>query len=285
MIVGFYVLMFVIGACFGSFLCCQARRLHIYTSPKHKTSAKSKSSTKTKKTDTENLGHRSICLHCSYQLKWYDNLPIISWLILRGKCRHCHKKIGLAELLSELGLGIAFLLLSLSINPFLITPLEWTIFIVTLMLTIVLSFLAIYDGLYGELPSYYLITSIILASILLVLKIIAALSIAPFTINIILNPFFSVIILGGLYLTLYLVSKGKWVGDGDWLLGLAIGLALASPWLALITLFLANLLACLVMYRTVKTNRKARIHLGPFLVAAFVIVYAFSAPLSNIMIQ
>ena len=91
-----------------------------------------------------------------------------------------------------------------------------------------------------------------------------------------LAPILSVAILGGLYLVLYLVSKGKWVGDGDWLLGLAIGLALMSPWLALITLFLSNLLATIVIYPSTRKRKQKRIHFGPFMVIGFVIALTCS---------
>ena len=64
----FLVGLFILGACFGSFLCCQARRLRI----KDKHGKKS----------VKKLGSRSVCLHCKAKLKWYDNIPIISWLIL-----------------------------------------------------------------------------------------------------------------------------------------------------------------------------------------------------------
>ena len=86
--------MFILGACFGSFLCCQARRLRLKEGKKPK---------------SKKLPARSICLSCGYQLKWYDNLPIFSWLLLRGKCRKCRQKIGILEVLSELGLALAFL--------------------------------------------------------------------------------------------------------------------------------------------------------------------------------
>ena len=153
---------------------------------------------------------------------------------------------------------------------------KWLIFIFTTILFLVLGFLAIYDGLYGKLPMLLLIFAIIVASIIMILKICFTLSIANFSSEIILNPICSVAILGGLYLVLYLMSKGKWVGDGDWLLGTAIGLALSSPWLALITLFISNTLACLVMAPIVKKSKNRRIYFGPFMVVAFVITLVFA---------
>ena len=268
----FLVFMFLTGSAVGSFLCCQARRLRL----KQKGTKVSKSA--------DNLGPRSVCLHCHYQLKWYDNLPIISWLLLRGKCRKCHKKIGLAEFLSELGLGLAFLLTSYGFDLEAITIYSAIMFFVTIALIVSLGFLAIYDGLYGELPNFCLFSSIFFALVLLIVRQCEYYSIIPFSTQTLfdnlLQVFLSVLALSGTYLVLYLISRGKWVGDGDWLLALALALALASPWLSLITLFLANLLACLVMLPVLKHNSKktktARIHLGPFLILAFFIIFSFS---------
>lgn len=265
--IAFRIFLFLIGACIGSFLCCQARRLHYNLSHKHKLTAT-----------------RSICLHCKKSLKWYDNLPIISWLFLKGKCRHCHHKIGFTEFLAELGTAISFPLLSTTTNLIGATPLEWSIFVSILVLTSFLIFLAIYDGLYGDLPSIFLYVSIVCGFMTASLKIWLALSTSPFKSEFIINPLLSVLILGGLYLLLYLLSKGRWVGDGDWLLATAIGLALGQPILALITLFLTNFTACLIMLPTVKGNTKAKIHLGPFLVLAFIITCSFSPIFISLML-
>ena len=289
MLIPFSILMFILGAAFGSFLCCEARRL------------------RERELRRRPPGPRSVCLHCHHQLKWYDNLPILSWLILRGKCRYCHRKIGLAEFLAELGLATAFLALGLhfyltasvlpSVNGWAfppIHPLNWAIFAITLLLTLSLGFLAIYDGAYGELPALPLTISIICAIIIVILRQEASLFViqSPSSSSTPLlfhqlrmfaahpwSPTFASLLaaalLGGLYLVLYLASHGRWVGDGDWLLATAIGLALGSPWLALIALLVANLTATLA-YPLIKTPGSHQLHFGPFLVAAFVIVATFS---------
>lgn len=251
----FYILLFILGACFGSFLCCQARRLHYRATH----SSKSK------------LNQRSICMHCKYQLKWYDNIPIISWLCLRGRCRKCKTKIGLAEILSELGLALAFLLVSTSINPLTADPWQWVLFIIMLIFILNIGFLAIYDGIYGELPTKYLVTAIVIASIYVVIKIVSTTIQSGFAPNLITDPLFSVLILGGIYLILYLISKGKWVGDGDWLLGTALALVLFYPFTALVALFLANLLASLIMAPSAILRKNHHIHFGPFLSLAFIL--------------
>ena len=254
----FLVMLFLLGACFGSFLCCQARRLRL------------------KEQHKKSLGSRSVCLKCHYQLKWYDNIPIVSWLYLKGKCRNCHRPIGLAEFFAEIGLALAFLILGLSFNFNSATAIEWANFILILVLTLNLVFLAIYDGAYGELPTIGLVTAIILGLGVLVLKEYSLLSVHAIIPEYIWYPILSVSILGGVYLILYLISHGKWVGDGDWLLGTAIALALFNPWLALVTLFLANLIASLIMYPIAKNQKSSKIHFGPFMVVAFIIVYSAS---------
>ena len=247
--IAFYICLFILGACFGSFLCCQARRL------------------KMREQKDKKMSSRSICLHCKRQLKWYDNIPIVSWCVLRGKCRHCHKKIGILEILSELATAIAFVMLGTTINVEYTSWLHWLTFAAVTLFTLSLTFLAIYDGMCGELPTFALIIAIVLA--------IAAVT-PDLCVKFTPMPFASAALFGGIYLVLYLVSKGKWVGDGDWVLSTAIGLVLGHPWLALFALFISNVSACLVMYPIVKNRKNHQIYFGPFLVLAFVVTYTFS---------
>ena len=180
--------------------------------------------------------------------------------------------------------AITFPLLSATINPTAASPFTWAIFITILLFASILIFLAIYDGLYGELPTILLIIAIVFATVILASRIWSILSTEAFTPAIITDPLLSILILGGLYLLLYLVSKGKWVGDGDWLLATAIAIVIAKPFLALVTLFLSNFLACLITLPLVKGNPKARVHFGPFLVTAFIIIYSFSPFLISVML-
>lgn len=54
---------------------------------------------------------RSYCPKCNHQIAWYDNVPILSYLILKGKCRHCHERISPRYLIVELFGGFMFLVL------------------------------------------------------------------------------------------------------------------------------------------------------------------------------
>ncbi len=53
---------------------------------------------------------RSRCPGCSRQISWSDNIPILSWLLLKGKCRHCQMPISVRYPLVELLMGVVFVL-------------------------------------------------------------------------------------------------------------------------------------------------------------------------------
>ena len=57
----------------------------------------------------------SKCVYCSKRIVWYDNIPVLSYLFLRGKCRHCQRKISAQYLIVEFLTGIVFLLLFRSV--------------------------------------------------------------------------------------------------------------------------------------------------------------------------
>ncbi len=52
---------------------------------------------------------RSACPNCGKQIAAYDNVPVLSWLWLRGRCRHCHARITPRYMVVELLLGLLFL--------------------------------------------------------------------------------------------------------------------------------------------------------------------------------
>lgn len=57
---------------------------------------------------------RSHCPHCSAQLAWYDNIPLVSWLVLKAKCRHCAAPIAARYFIQEVVGGVIGLACALS---------------------------------------------------------------------------------------------------------------------------------------------------------------------------
>ena len=49
---------------------------------------------------------RSHCRHCDHTLAWWENLPLLSWILLRGRCRQCHTRIRVRYPLVELAVGL-----------------------------------------------------------------------------------------------------------------------------------------------------------------------------------
>ena len=51
---------------------------------------------------------RSHCDSCNHMLSWYENIPILSWSIQRGRCRHCHKQLSVFYPAIELATAVSF---------------------------------------------------------------------------------------------------------------------------------------------------------------------------------
>ena len=286
------LIVFWFGAVFGSFLCCQARRLKL-------------------KEKGKKLSKRSECLKCGYRLAWYDNIPIISWLMLGGRCRKCNKKIGVAEILSELGVGVLFVGFYFFYKDIIMMVGGGEILVICAVIfgcltVLALAFLAIYDGIYGELPQAVLTFVIICAIIAVILRkwclfsfglvgngggigqmsgnggIFGAFgAFGTFRGGIggeIINVLAGVGVFAGMYFLLYKISKERWVGAGDWQVAMAIALLVGDFYLALLCVFMANFLASVVMLPVIKIKKRknTKVYFGPWMVAGMVVVMLMS---------
>ena len=221
---------------------------------------------------------RSRCLSCHHQLAWYDLLPLVSWMSTRGKCRYCKKRIGYFEPLIEVSVA-AFFVMSFIFWPFeLTTAIEIIRFVIWLISGVMLTILFAYDAKWFLLPDRIVFPLIGLSVVFAGLGLIGTTDIVPALISMA----GAVLILSGLYLFIWVVSKGKWIGFGDVKLGIALGLLLGQWELAFLALFLANLIGCLIVIpglATKKLSRTTQIPFGPMLIAGFFLAALFGTEL------
>ena len=107
------ILIFFIGICFGSFA-----NVCIYRLPKNK----------------QAITGRSFCPKCKKIIKWYDNIPLFSFLLLRAKCRRCTKSIPLQYFLVELFSGIGFLAIYLNYQNYLLVAFLYILFLIYIII-------------------------------------------------------------------------------------------------------------------------------------------------------
>ncbi len=163
------------------------------------------------------IGGRSACPSCGALIRWHDNIPLLSWLLLRGKCRACHARISLQYPLVEAATGIAFAI----VGPWaarLAVPQATQIPLVAAYLAIASLFIAIfvYDLYHKIIPDPWVFPLVLLAF--------ASQLGSPFFVG--SNSWWSLFagpLTAAPLFALWLYSRGAWMGFGDVKLSLAIG--------------------------------------------------------------
>ena len=217
---------------------------------------------------------RSRCLSCGHTLVWYDLVPVISWVSTGGKCRYCKKPIGWFELFMEVGFAVFFVLSYISFAPELGTLLGMARLAIWLAAGVLMGILLAYDAKWFLLPEKINITLGIFGAIF------AALTLAGQGISgsALLSLVGSLAIMSGLYLVIYVISRGAWIGFGDVILGIGLGFLLIDWEKAFLALFLANLLGLIAVapaYIQRKVTGKTHIPFGPFLIVATILVVLY----------
>ncbi len=225
-------LVIILGLIIGSFLNCLIWRLY----------------------QNETIGGRSYCPKCRKTIAWYDNIPVLSFLFLRGRCRHCQQKISWQYPLVEIATSLIFLLIwrldSSSANFV-------YLFLRDILIAITLIVVFVYDYRWQLIPINFLWP---LAVVIFILNLILGIS----WISLVLFA----IISAGFFLIQYLLTKKKGIGEGDIYLGAFLGIAfpaIANLLLIILIAYAVGALIGLVLMAVQKKKLKSKIALGPFL--------------------
>jgi prepilin signal peptidase PulO-like enzyme (type II secretory pathway) len=244
---------FVLGTICGSFLNCVIYRLEV-----------SKSF----------LKGRSYCPHCKHILDWRDLIPIFSFFILRGKCRYCHKPISLQYPLVELATGLLFVFTTYNLQPItynlkILLNLGYQLLVVSCLVIIF-----VYD------LKHYIIPDKVIYPVIAITFIYQLFRSLEFGI---LRSILSAVLASGFFLTIVLLSKGKWMGVGDIKLAFLMGLFLGWPKIivALFSAFLIGALIGLILIALGKKTLKSEIPFGPFLVSGTFLALFFGQKILN----
>ncbi|AHZ86916.1 Prepilin peptidase PppA [Bdellovibrio bacteriovorus] len=239
---GFYVLFFVLGAIFGSF-----GNVVIYRLPREESVVKP----------------RSYCYSCKTQIKWYDNIPILSWFILRGKCRKCEAKFSFRYPLVEIIMAVLFAL-SYHYAGLTWTLLEYLIFIFGL---VVCTFI---DLDHMILPDEFTLSGIVIGLVG------AALNPQREFLDALFGVLMGGGFLWGMAYVYYMFTKNEGMGGGDIKLLAWIGAIVgwkAIPFVIMTSAIVGSVIG-LIAARKQKAGLKTVIPFGPYL-ALGAVVYLF----------
>jgi leader peptidase (prepilin peptidase)/N-methyltransferase len=222
---------------------------------------------------------RSICMNCNRNLRWYELIPILSFLIQSGQCRRCASKISHQYPIVEFITGIVFLLVSFKFLPILYVSygaylLLTSLFVFLFSLLIVIS---VYDLHHKIIPDKLVYLFIVVSFFSLFIN-------PSFGTRLFILPNYSALIAGPLFaipfVSLWFFSKGRLMGLGDgklilgigWMLGLLQGIfaIILSFWIGTaVSVFL------MVLYKN-KINMKTEIPFAPFLIISTLVTFIFN---------
>lgn len=212
---------------------------------------------------------RSYCPHCKHRLSIYDLVPVVSFLMLGGRCRYCCKSISwqypLVEIMTALIFtGIGFL------TPTFLYPILETLFAMVVMSSLIIIF--VYDFY------YYLIPDRIVFPMLFITVIYQLLFHTAFFFR---NGIWAGLLSAGCFAILHFGSRGTWMGFGDVKLVLLLGFFLGFPKI-LVALFLAFFIGAIVgsfMMLMKGMGLKSQIPFAPFLIIGTIIAFFWGTDL------
>jgi len=251
----FYLAAFVLGGIWGSFC-----NVCIYRIPQNNSVVKG----------------RSFCPSCKNQIKWYDNIPFLSFIILKGKCRNCSDKISLqyflVEFISAVSFVVFYYIYGISMT---------TLFLIILSIFFIIIF-------FIDLKHYIIPNELTFP--LMAIGFIKSFdpnlnqNIFPNFINSLIGGLFGYLIIWSIFLFYKKFRNKEGMGLGDAKLMAAIGFWFG--WLSIpFTVFISSVVALILVIPSLlkKTrNMSAQIPFGPYIIIGSIIYVSFANQIKNI---
>lgn len=215
---------------------------------------------------------RSFCPHCKKNIAWFDNIPLVSFIALRGRCRYCDKKISFRAPLLELIVGLLFLagfiFIDICGHGYLAQACFWNNSLGAFALPFMLSVAAILVAIFVIDIENQIIPDKLVSILFFITLTAVFISGANMFRSVFAGMASSVFLLG-----LHLITGGRGMGLGDVKLAIPAGVILGWP-SSLVWLFLSFIIGALVGVILIglgKTEFGKKIAFGPFLITAFFI--------------
>lgn len=239
---------------------------------KHPKTTKTKNARSSQLKKLSILNGRSMCPSCHHELAARDLVPLFSWLFLGGKCRYCQKPISWQYPLVEVSTAGLFVF-SYYFWPLELSGYGLVSFVVWLAISVGFVALFIYDLRWYQLPTRIIWPLAVLALAQVLVHIIfynggwQAVYVAAL----------GVIVSSGLFYLIYRIND-EWIGDGDYRLGVVIGLLIGGFEPSFLMIFLASTLGTLVSLPGLiakKLDMASKLPFGPYLIIATSVIVLF----------
>ena len=196
---------------------------------------------------------RSFCPFCKHKLSWQDLIPVMSFILLKGKCRYCHKKISIQYPLIEIATGLTFLLIVIFIFGHWNLGFDWSLgfgnwdFLYYLVISCFLILIFVFDLKHYIIPDKLIYPAITITFLYQLFS--------HWDFNALINPLLSAFFASFFFLSIFLISRGRWMGFGDVKLAFLLGLILGWPNI-LVALFLAFFIGAIIGLILIAANKK-----------------------------
>ncbi|HPN96239.1 MAG TPA: prepilin peptidase [Candidatus Moranbacteria bacterium] len=230
----------------------------------------------------EDILGRSYCPKCKKKIKWYDNIPVISFIMLKFQCRECGKKISWQYPMVEIATGILFALVGANFFSA-IDPATWMPTFYYLGIVSFLMVVLVYDFIHMEIPSTVLWAGIAWTVFFNLIFDWYSLSWSVPLESAIYSGVLAAFVSFVFFFLMVVFSREKWMGLGDAYLVIFLGMITGWPeiLLALFLAFAIGAICGIILIGMKKKKIKSQIPFAPFLALGTLITIFFYQAIVN----